>query len=165
MKKLIIVLAAGMMASNIMAQNEKVAPPPPPAAPHVKVPKPPPPPPAPPVPEEVKFTPPKIVKDPPPPPRPPKVEKVRFTPPVIVNDKGYAITVHQAKDPIIMLAKKGLTQKIKMSVWNAKPEYFENKLWQITATLLRRLLHLQYNKYIYGMKTKTLSPTSWGEGF
>ena len=128
MKKLIIVLAAGMIVSNLMAQNEKIAPPPPaPAAPHIKVPKPPPPPPAPPTPEVVKFTPPKIVKDPPPPPAPPKVEKVRFAPPVIVNDKGYAIMVHQAKDPVILLTKKGLTQKIKMSVWDAKPAYFENK--------------------------------------
>jgi hypothetical protein len=30
-------------------------------------------------------------------------------------------------DNIILLSKNGVVQKIKMSVWNAKPEYFESK--------------------------------------
>lgn len=105
MKKLIIVLAVGMLAGDGMAQSGKKAGTPPPPSPMV-------------------------VKDmpvpPPPPPMPPK--DVKFTPPVIVNDKGYAITVQPTKEePVILLRKKGVTQKIRMSVWNAKPEYFENK--------------------------------------
>jgi len=116
MKKLIIVLAVGMIASGAMGQTEKIAAP---AAPRVKSPNPPPPP------EKGKFTPPKIVKDVPP---PPVVSKVHFTAPVIVNDKGYAMVIKETKEePVILLTKKGVTQKIRMSIWNAKPEYFENK--------------------------------------
>ena len=105
MKKLIIVLAVGMLAGDGMAQTGKKAgvPPPPP-------------------PMEIKDMP----VPPPPPPPPPK--GVKFTPPVIVNDKGYTITVlHTNEEPVILLRKKGVTQKIRMSIWNAKPEYFENK--------------------------------------
>ncbi|GAB2835752.1 hypothetical protein [Ferruginibacter profundus] len=118
MKKLIIVLAVGIIASDSMAQTgQKAIPPPPPQSKDRH--KPPPPPPMPP--GDVKFTPPEIVKDAPPPPRPSK-------PPVRINEKGYAILVQPAKDePVILLTKKGVTQKIRMSVWNAKPEYFENK--------------------------------------
>lgn len=108
MKKLIIVLAVGMLAGDGMAQTGKKAgvPPPPPPMEIKDMPAPPPP--------------------PPPPPIPPK--GVKFTPPVIVNDKGYAITVQPTKEePVILLRKKGVTQKIRMSVWNAKPAYFENK--------------------------------------
>jgi hypothetical protein len=129
MKKLIIVLAVGMIASNGMAQSGKktVPPPPPPVPPAVEAPAPPPPP-APP--QDLQFAPPKIVKDAPPPPRLPKaaVTKVKFAPPA-VNDKGYAMLIRQTnnEDPVILLTKKGITQKIRMSVWNAKPEYFENK--------------------------------------
>ena len=105
MKKLIIVLAVGMLAGDGMAQTGKKAgvPPPPP-------------------PMEIKDMP----VPPPPPPPPPK--GVKFTPPVIVNDKGYTITVLPTnEEPVILLRKKGITQKIRMSVWNAKPEYFEKK--------------------------------------
>jgi hypothetical protein len=125
MKKLIIVLAVGMIASNVMGQSEKTIAPPPP---RVKSPKPPPPPP---VPENVKFTPPAIIKDAPPPPPAPKapvVSKVHFTAPVIVNEKGYAMLVKETKEePVILLTKKGVTQRIRMSIWNAKPAYFEKK--------------------------------------
>jgi hypothetical protein len=125
MKKLIIVLAVGMIASDALAQagQKLVAPPPPPPPPMAKdMPAPPPPPPPP---SEVSFIAPKAPKDAPKPPRPPKVQ---FTPPVIVNEKGYTIVVRPTKEePIILLTKKGITQKIRMSVWNAKPEYFENK--------------------------------------
>lgn len=77
MKKLIIVLAVGMIATEAIAQSNKKTTtssdvkemPAPVAAP----------------PEEVQFTPPKIVKNAPKPPT-----KVRFIPPVIVNSKGYA---------------------------------------------------------------------------
>jgi hypothetical protein len=104
MKKLIIVLAVGMLAGDGMAQNSKKAgvPPPPPPMEQKNVPAPPP---------------------------PSKPEKVRFTPPVLFNEKGYAITVHNSSEGNIILLKnkKGLTQKIRMSVWDAKPEYFENK--------------------------------------
>ena len=108
MKKLIIVLAVGMLAGDGMAQTGKKAgvPPPPPPMEIKDMPVPPPP--------------------PPPPPIPPK--GVKFTPPVIVNNKGYTITVQPTKEePVILLRKKGVTQKIRMSVWNAKPAYFENK--------------------------------------
>ncbi len=99
MKKLIIVLAAGMFTAGAVAQEAVKAPP-----------------------QEVKDMP--I----PPPPPPPPVENVRFTPPVIVNEKGYTITVRNtAAGNIILLRKKGITQKIRMDVWNAKPVYFENK--------------------------------------
>jgi hypothetical protein len=119
MKKLIIVLAVGMIASDGMAQKNKKAPPPPPPQELREMPAPPPPPPAPDA---------ALVPPPPPPPPPPKPGKIKFTPPVIVNAKGYAIAVKQTKEePIILLTKKGITQKIRMSVWNAKPEYFENK--------------------------------------
>ncbi|MBP6022650.1 hypothetical protein [Ferruginibacter sp.] len=109
MKKLIIVLAVGMLAGDGMAQTGTKAgvPPPPP-------------------PMEIKDMP----APPPPPPLPPK--GVKFTPPVIVNDKGYTITVQPTtEEPVILLRKKGVTQKIRMSVWNAKPEYFENKYGQL----------------------------------
>ncbi len=45
------------------------------------------------------------------------------------NEKGYAIVVESTEEgqPIILVSKNGLTQKIKMNVWNAKPDYFENK--------------------------------------
>lgn len=108
MKKLIIVLAVGMLAGDGMAQTGKKAgvPPPPPPMEIKDMPVPPPP--------------------PPPPPIPPK--GVKFTPLVIVNNKGYTITVQPTKEePVILLRKKGVTQKIRMSVWNAKPAYFENK--------------------------------------
>jgi hypothetical protein len=129
MKKLIIVLAVGMITAEGLAQGgKKTAPPPPPQEiKDVPIAPPPPPPPVRP-PEDVQFTPPKIKKGPPPPPKPPTVTTVRFTPPVIVNEKGYAILVRQTKEePVILLTKKGITQKIRMSVWIAKPEYFENK--------------------------------------
>jgi hypothetical protein len=118
MKKLIIVLAVGMLAGDGMAQSGKkaVPAPPPPPMELKEVPPPPPPPP------------------PPAPPKPPKhPEKVQFTPPIIVNDKGYAITIHNTKEGNIIVLKnqKGLIQKIRMSVWNAKPEYFENKYGQL----------------------------------
>jgi hypothetical protein len=109
MKKLVIVLAVGMIASNVRGQDEKTL-----AAPQTPA-----------ATQNVKFAPPKIVKDGGAAPGP---GKVHFKPPVIVNDKGYAIVVQPAKpEPIILLTKKGMTQKIRMSVWNAKPEYFENK--------------------------------------
>ena len=113
MKKLIIVLAVGMLASDGMAQTGKKG-----------VPAPPPPP------VELKEVPP---PPPPPPPKPVNQEKVMFTPPVILNEKGYVISVHNTKEGNIILLKnkKGLTQKIRMSVWNAKPEYFENKYGQL----------------------------------
>jgi hypothetical protein len=127
MKKLIIVLAVGMITADGLAQSGKKTLPPPPPQEIKDVPIPPPPLPARP-PENVQFTPPKIKKGPLPPPKPPIITKVRFTPPVIVNEKGYAIAVRQTKEePVILLTKKGMTQKIRMSVWNAKPEYFENK--------------------------------------
>src|SRR5436190_6347597 len=109
MKKLIIVLAVGMIAADSMGQSGKKAIAPPPPPPQVKdMPVPPPPPPAPP--SEVKFTPPKIVKGAPKPPQPP----------VMVNEKGYAIWVQPTKEePVILLNKKGVTQKIRMSVWKA----------------------------------------------
>jgi hypothetical protein len=111
MKKLIIVLAVGMIAAEAMAQSSPVQPP------KVKE--------IPAQAEEVQFTAPTIVKDAPTP-------KVKFTPPVIVNAKGYAITVlSTTKEPIILLKKKGMVQKIRMNVWNAKPKYFENKYGQL----------------------------------
>jgi hypothetical protein len=114
MKKLIIVLAVGMIAAEAMAQSS-------PARPvEVKETS------AAPV-EEVQFTAPAIVKDAPTP-----AAKVRFTPPVIINAKGYAITVQSTKEePVIILKKRGMVQKIRMSVWNAKPAYFENKYGQL----------------------------------
>jgi hypothetical protein len=119
MKKLIIVLAVGMIATEAIAQNGKKNTTQPssnvkeiPAAAPI---------------EEVQFTPPKIVKD-----KPSSVNKVKFSPPVIVNAKGYAITIQNTKEePIIILKKKGMVQKIRMSVWNAKPQYFENKYGQL----------------------------------
>jgi hypothetical protein len=111
MKKLIIVLAVGMIATEATAQKTKKTTPSTtvkemPAAAPAQV-------------EEVQFIPPKIAKDNP-------------KPPVIVNDKGYNITVLTTKDePVILLRKKGLIQKIRMSVWNAKPQYFENKYGQL----------------------------------
>jgi hypothetical protein len=110
MKKLIIVLAVGMIAAEAMAQSSPAQPPKVKETPAVPV-------------EEVQFTAPKIVKD-----APSSPAKVRFIPPVIVNAKGYAITIQNTKEePIIILKKKGMVQKIRMSVWNAKPQYFENK--------------------------------------
>lgn len=42
------------------------------------------------------------------------------------------ITVQNTKEePVIILKKKGMVQKIRMSVWNAKPQYFENKYGQL----------------------------------
>ncbi|MGC4101727.1 hypothetical protein [Ferruginibacter sp.] len=136
MKKLIIVLAAGMIASNGMAQTgQKVPPPPPPAPPKTakfappkivkdELPAPPPPP-APP--KGAKFTPPKIVKDGPPPPPPPPKNR-----PAFMSNKGYAMKIVQImNEPVIILTKKGTTQKIRMSVWNAKPAYFESKYGQL----------------------------------
>src|SRR5882762_3600831 len=104
MKKLIIVLAVGMIAADSMAQSGKKAITPPPPPPQVKDMPAPPPPPAPP--GDVKFTPPKIVNGAPKPPKPP----------VTINEKGYAIWIQPAKEePIILLTKKGVTQKIRMS--------------------------------------------------
>ena len=113
MKRMFIVLATGIITTAAMAQeNSKPVPPPPPAD-LTEMPAPPPPPPPPP---------------PPAPPKPLKIEKVSFTPPVIANNKGYAIKVVTAKeDNIILVSRKGITHKIRMSVWNAKPEYFQNK--------------------------------------
>jgi hypothetical protein len=114
MKKLVIVLAVGMIAAEAMAQSSITQPPKVKETPAAPV-------------EAVQFTAPKIVKDVPAPPA-----KVRFTPPVIVNAKGYAITIQNTKEePIIILKKKGMVQKIRMSVWNAKPRYFENKYGQL----------------------------------
>jgi hypothetical protein len=119
MKKLIIVLAVGIIATEAVAQsNKKTA-----TSADVKEMPAPAPTPA----EEMQFTPPEIVKNTPKPPAKPS-----FTPPVIVNEKGYTITVQSTKDePVILLRKKGITQKIRMSVWNAKPQYFENKYGQL----------------------------------
>jgi hypothetical protein len=131
MKKLIIVLAVGMITAEGLAQSGKktLPPPPPPPQEITDVPIPPPPPPPVRPGEPVKATLREIkTVPPPPPPKPPIITKVKFTPPVIVNEKGYAILVrHTKEEPVILLTKKGVTQKIRMSVWNAKPEYFENK--------------------------------------
>jgi hypothetical protein len=111
MKKLVIILATGMLTSVAVAQNDikQVTPPPPLEV--TDLPMLPPPPPAPP---------------PPPPARP--LQKVKFIQRGNLNEKGYAVTIQQTKeDNIIILHKNGLTQKIKMSVWNAKPDYFESK--------------------------------------
>ena len=96
MKKITMLLFAGMISTQLFAQNTKTlaVPPPPPPAPVVidAVLPPPPPPPAP----VVEFTPPKIIKNkparPPQAPKPPKAPKApakeaKFTPPVIVKDK------------------------------------------------------------------------------
>jgi|GEM_PF-1794238 len=127
MKKLIIVLAVGIITADGMAQSGKktIAPPPPPQ--EIKDIPVPPSPPLPPVsPQAADFA------QPPAPPKPPVITKVKFAPPVIINEKGYAILVKNTKEePIILLTKKGVTQKIRMSVWNAKPEYFENKYGQL----------------------------------
>ena len=121
MKKLIIVLAVGMVASNGIAQSSKnnVAPLPPQKEIKDVPPLPPPPP------TEANFAQPPA--PPPPPPMPPK-PPVKVKRPIVVNEKGYSILVHATKDePVILLTKNGVTQKIRMRVWNAKPEYFENK--------------------------------------
>lgn len=116
MKKMIIVLATGIITTAAMAQESSKPAPPPPPADLTEMPAPPPPPPPP----------------PPAPPQPPKIEKVSFTPPVITNNKGYVIKVVRGKeDHIILVSKKGVTQKIRMSVWNAKPDYFENKYGEL----------------------------------
>lgn len=103
MKKMIIVLAAGIISTAAIAQKaDKPVPPPPPA------------------PAEAAALP---VPPPPPPPPPPKA-------PVTKSNKGYIISVVPGKtddDAVILLKKNGIVQKIRMSVWNAKPEYFENK--------------------------------------
>jgi hypothetical protein len=97
MKKMIIVLAAGIITTAAVAQQNVTQAPPPP-------------------PPEMKQLPP-----PPPPPVAPKV-------PVVKSSKGYIITVMENKgDNIVVLKKNGVVQKIRMSIWNAKPEYFENK--------------------------------------
>jgi len=130
MKKLIIVLAVGMITAESFAQSGKkmVPPPPPPHPQEMKdVPTPPPPPPPPPkkMEEAAPANVPEIRKVPPPPPKPPVVSKVKFASP---NEKGYAIAVRQTnEESVILLTKNGMTQKIRMSVWNAKPEYFEHK--------------------------------------
>ncbi len=115
MKKIIMVMTVSIIAGQLTAQtSKKLMPPPPP--PLVDIPKAPP---APPM---------EVIDIPIPPSSPTPPENVRFTPPIIVNDKGYTITVHSTKEgEIILLRKKGVIQKIRMSIWNAKPEYFENK--------------------------------------
>ena len=115
MKKLIIVLAVGMIAADSMGQTGKKTIALAPAPPQVKdMPAPPPPP----SPQDVQFA-------PPPPPKPP-------LPPVVVTEKGYTILIQQTKEePIILLTKNGITQKIRMHIWNAKPAYFENKYGQL----------------------------------
>ena len=116
MKKIIMMMTVSIIAGQLIAQTTKKLMPPPP--PLVDIPK------APPAP-----APPMEVMDipiPPSPPTPP--EHVKFTTPIIVNDRGYTITVHSTTEgEIILLRKKGVIQKIRMSIWNAKPEYFENK--------------------------------------
>ncbi len=111
-----IVLAAGIISTAAIAQKtHKPVPPAPPAPPEMKDL-----PPAPPAPPGVAA----MEAPPPPPPAPPKPPK----PPVIKSKTGYVITVMQQKDDdIVLLRKNGITQKIRMSVWNAKPEYFEKK--------------------------------------
>ena len=105
MKKLMIVLAVGMLASDGMAQGTQKA----------------------------GVTAPQSIELQEAPPPPAKPGKVQFTPPVIVNEKGYAITVLGTKEGniVVLKNKKGLVQKIRMSVWNAKPAYFENKYGQL----------------------------------
>ena len=129
MKKLIIVLAVGMITADGMAQSGKHhgVPPPPQVKDMPTPPAPPPPPPAPPVPPP---PPPAGLMDPPPPPKPPKPSKnnITFTSRSAINEKGYTIMVQPTgEEPVILLTKKGITQKIRMNVWNAKPDYFENK--------------------------------------
>ena len=119
MKKMIIVLAAGIITTAAMAQenNKAVPPPPPPPADltEMPAPQPPPPPPA------------------PLPPEPPKViAKVHQVDASNANDKGYVIRVMKGKEEnIILVSKNGVTQKIRMSVWNAKPQYFRNKYGEL----------------------------------
>ncbi len=147
MKKLIIVLAVSMFASNGFTQtNKKVTNP---ITPELKklplppippIPPLPPLPPIPPIPSEssnqvIDFTLPEIEKDIPAPPNPP-IKPIKFKPPVIVNENGYAIIVKNTTDgAIILLRKKGITQKINLAVWNAKPGYFENKYGKLPLPL------------------------------
>ncbi|MFN8252434.1 MAG: hypothetical protein U0V75_11195 [Ferruginibacter sp.] len=118
MKKMIIVLAAGIITTAAMAQenNKAVPPPPPPPADLTEMPAPPPPPPPAPL-----------------PPEPPKVmAKVHQVDASNANDKGYVIRVMKGKEEnIILVSKNGVTQKIRMSVWNAKPQYFRNKYGEL----------------------------------
>jgi hypothetical protein len=118
MKKMIIVLAAGIISTAAIAQKtDRQVPPAPPAPSEMKdVPPAPPPPP--------------VIMDmqapPPTPPAPPKPPKKHFA--TATNNKGYRVKIMTTEnDNIILLSKNGVTQKIKMSVWNAKPQYFENK--------------------------------------
>lgn len=120
MKKLIIVLAVSMFASDGMAQNggKEVN-----AAPQMKdILIPPPPPPPPPLPPEINSPENKVL----PPPSPALKKNTKKC--VCVNEKGYSILVQNTREgEIILLRKKGVLQKIRMTIWNAKPEYFENK--------------------------------------
>ncbi len=114
-------MAVGMAATHGLAQNGKknIAPLPPQKEVKDAPPAPPPPP------TEAIF-----VQPPPPPPPPPvaPLHRLKNKSTQLVNQKGYIISVQNTnEEPVILLTKKGITQKIRMSVWNAKPEYFENK--------------------------------------
>ena len=117
------------ISANLMAQKNKngksvtpatatsdVALPPPPPPP----PAPPPPPPPPPL-----VTPP---APPPPPPAPPQMPAdVKFPAPV-VNDKGYDLSVHYNNgNNMVYMKKKGITEKVSITKWNEKKDYYENK--------------------------------------
>ncbi len=116
---MIIVLAAGLISTASIAQNDVwTSPPAPPTPPEMKdLPPAPPPPPVPP------FT-------PAPPPIPPKLDKKHLS--ITTNNKGYTVKIIQTEnEEIILLRKKGVIQKIKMDVWIAKPQYFENKYGEL----------------------------------
>lgn len=120
MKKMIIVLAAGIISSSAMAQYSKKAPPAPPPPPELAELATPPTPPTPPVPP------------PPPPPPPPKPAKGKVVTAKATNNMGYVVRiVETAEEPVILLSKNGNTRKIRMSVWNAKPEYFTRKYGEL----------------------------------
>lgn len=121
MKKMIIVLAAGIISTAAIAQKtDRPVPPAPPAPPEMN--DVPPAPPTPPSVTDMQVPPP----PPPSPPPPPKQPKKHFA--TATNNKGYTIKIMQHEsDNIILVSKNGIVQKIRMSVWNAKPKYFENK--------------------------------------
>lgn len=113
-KILLFVVCITMTGVAVHAQHKKnlpPPPPPPPVPPIEMIAEPAPPPPAPPLPPI-----------PPEPPVPAKGETIT------VNSNGYDIHVETPKGiAVVVVEKNGVTQKIRLSTWNANRKFYEKK--------------------------------------
>ncbi len=111
-KILLIAVYFTLAGACVDAQDKKNIAPPPPPPPIENIVAPPPP--------------------PPPPPLPPVSPNREFSSVIIVNNNGYDSRIEKINgNPMVILEKDAVVQKIKLSTWNANRKFYEKKYGQL----------------------------------